>query len=190
MSQVLSLPRPELDAADVPSRPAPPFSRVLTGLAGLALLGAAAGLGSGSAAIAARSVPSALIVGAGALALTSPALLVVHQVLALRAPPHALVAALARALVRLGALALGLTPFVLFFAATSGLAFAVFPLAFAAAAALSAAGAVRELVGAEVGAANPAAAVPMTALSLGWVGLTALVGLRLAVGVVQFVFNV
>lgn len=104
--------------------PAPPLpSRALLGsLLGLLGLGAAAGLGMLELAAPLRVVPSVLFVELGALALTTPALLAIHQFLGLHADVEALVGALAHALVRGGQVAAGLVVVVLAFAVTTDLA--------------------------------------------------------------------
>jgi hypothetical protein len=73
-------------------------------------------------------VPAALL---GALVLTSPALLALHQFLQLRASPEAVVAALARGLVAAGTVATGLAPVALFFAATTRVWVVLLPLSLA-----------------------------------------------------------
>ncbi len=87
--------------------------------AGLSLLGLCVGLGSGDMGMALRSAPTVVLTGLGALVLTGPALLIAHQFLGYRAPPDALIGALVRGFVACGRLALGLSPFVLFFSVTS-----------------------------------------------------------------------
>ena len=69
-----------------------------------------------------QTAPSGLLVHLGALALTGPTLLVAHPFLGLEASPDRLVVALGRAFARAGDLALGLVPFLLFFAATTQVA--------------------------------------------------------------------
>ena len=96
---------------------------------GFAALGLCASLGSESLDAASHTAPSGLIVQAGAMLLTGPALLVGHQFLGLEASVPSLVDAMARAFVRTGTVALGLVPAVLFFSATSGLAPVLFGLA-------------------------------------------------------------
>lgn len=112
-SPPLALPQP---ATPLPSR------ALLGSLLGLLGLGAAAGLGMLELAAPLRVVPSVLFVELGALALTTPALLAIHQFLGLHADVEALVGALAHALVRGGQVAAGLVVVVLAFAVTTDLA--------------------------------------------------------------------
>ena len=106
----------------------PPVPKVLGALGGFGVLGLCAALGTDAPADAARAISTSLLVDAGALVLTAPALLVLHQYLGLNARPADLVAALARAFVGAGGIALGLAPAMLLFSATSGLALGVFVL--------------------------------------------------------------
>lgn len=144
------------------------------GLAGYALLGVVAALGGPEVV---HHGGAGLISGAGALVLTVPALLVVHPFVGLRAPPEALVAAILRPFARVGDVCLGLTPALLLFRATSGLAPALLALALFGSAILGFSLSIRELVRAEPGAVGR-----MTLLAWAWSGLAALIGARLAIG--------
>jgi hypothetical protein len=161
----------------------PGAARLGRAVVGFALLGACAALGAEPSS-AASIGPSALIVDVGALVLTGPTLLVGHQVLGLEAPVTALAGALGNALCRTGDLALALCPALLWFAATSGLASPVLVLFLIGMAAVGLAHAWAGLRDAElaVGPAGSARVVrdaKMQSLTLAWMGLTALVGLRL-----------
>lgn len=161
---------------------APPMTQVATAIGGLALLGCAAALGTRYVDVAVRTAPSAIVIALGAAVLTSPALLVAHQLTAMRSPPEAIVGAIGRGVVRLGALAAGFAPFVLFFAITSGLASWVFGLSLVAAAMLASMSTVQQLVRLEARHADlPVGGPIMAALGAVWVGLTGLVAIRLAV---------
>ena len=176
---------PSVDAsAPRTASAAPSLPIVLSALGGLGLLGTAAGLGTGLLSTALRTAPSGVLIAGGAVLLTSPGLLVVHQLLSLKAPPEQLVTEVARGAVRLGQLAAGLTPFVLFFAITSGLSPVMYAVAFTLACLLAALTTVQGLVRIErEHAGSIAQASPMLALAAGWVGLTSLVALRLAFAV-------
>jgi hypothetical protein len=143
---------------------------------GLVAVTAALGSASGDVVIAASSAVVAPILGA--LVLTAPALVAIHQFLGLDAAPQRLVAALARAFVTSGRIALGLVPVALFFAATSSL----WPLVLAAAIAIPgvamAAVALVELRSAETSAL---VMPPRLALLLvGWCALGVLIAIRIA----------
>jgi hypothetical protein len=134
--------------------------------------------------IAVRTVPSAIVIAMGAAALTSPALLVAHQLMALKAPPEQVVAALGQGVVRLGALCAGLTPFIAFFALTSGLAPVLYALVLVTVCLLASVSTVRALATLENNANPQITAGPaMAALGGVWVLLTGLVALRLAISV-------
>lgn len=151
---------------------------------GFAALGLCASLGSDSLASASQTAPSGLIVQAGAMLLTGPALLVGHQFLGLEASVPSLVDAMARAFVRTGTVALGLVPAVLFFSATSGLAPVLFGLAMFGMGlnglfdAIRGMGQAEREAGAESGRTLRDA--KMQLLAVGWAVLTGLIGLRIA----------
>ena len=167
-----------------PTLTAPRMGTVGTAVGGLLLLGTASALGTGYLDIAVRTLPSAIIIAMGAAALTSPALLVAHQLMALKAPPEHVVAALGQGVVRLGSLCAGLTPFIAFFALTSGLAPILYALVLVAACLLASLSTVRALATLEQHANTQITTGPaMAVLGAVWVGLTGLVALRLAVAV-------
>src|SRR5688572_24939495 len=87
---------PEAPSPAAPSGVAPTPGELLSAVLGFALLGLAAGLGSGDTGESVRAIPSGLLAGGGALVLTGPALVVAHQFLGLGGRPEALVAALGR----------------------------------------------------------------------------------------------
>ena len=91
------------------------LSEVLQAAAGLALLGLAAGVGTGDLATAVRSVPALWGAVLAPLVFTAPALLVIHRFLRLQAEPEQLFRALVRGLAGSSRLAVGLAPIVLFF---------------------------------------------------------------------------
>lgn len=154
-----------------------PPSLLAVGRAALGFLafGGAAAVG-GDFASATQTAPSGLAIHFGAFALTGPTLLVVHPFLGLEAKPDALVAVLARAFVRAGELALGLTPLVVFFATTTTIAGPLFLvlLTFLGGAALL--GAAHELVATEALATGTETARidRMRWLAGGWCLLTVL----------------
>ena len=162
--------------------PVAPFE-LLQGILGLAALGLSAGLGSGDALTAARVLPTGLLVGGGAFALTGPALIVAHQFLGLRATPDALFHAMTRGFAATGRAALGLCPAMLLFSATSGLWAGVLAMFLAALFGLGLAFTVRRLYQAEGGPLSPL----WPALLLSWNGLVGLVALRLAWDAAWFV---
>ena len=139
---VLTMPLPESDAAiagvapaSVPSlavpAAAPPRPDVelpafhtrrwvnARAVGGVAALGLAAGLAGQTDALA-RS-PAGLAAAAGVILLATPALVVGHQYLRMRAAPGALLAAVADAFTRGGVVALGVSPAVVWLSATSDL---------------------------------------------------------------------
>lgn len=164
---------------------APAVGRVLVAVAAMAGAGVAAGLGSGELDVAARAGAVLMGPALGATVLTAPALLAVHQFLGLHGRPERLVAALARALVAGGRVALGLVPVALFFAATSGL----WAMAMAAVVAVPAfvmiAVALVDLQAAEH--ASAPTTPRFTALVLAWAVLAAAIGGRLVVSVATYV---
>lgn len=167
------------DAIVAPVAPA----ELLQGILGLAALGLCAGLGSGDGITAARVVPTGLLVGGGAFALTGPALIVAHQYLGLRATPDALFHAMTRGFAATGRAALGLCPAMLLFSATSGLWAGVLGMFLAGLFGLGLAFTVRRLSQAEGGPFS----VRWSTLLLAWNGLVSLVALRLAWDAAWFV---
>jgi len=142
---------------------------------GFAALGLVAGLGSDDPA---STIPAALLVDVGALALTAPALLVLHQYLGLEASPADLASAMGTAYVRAGNLALGLTPFLLFFSATSGLAAGLFALLLAVVGGSALIVAAKGMVAAHDDRTR-LGVLKLRGLLLTWCGLTVLIGLRI-----------
>lgn len=86
---------------------------------GVAALGLAAGLAGQTEALA--RAPAGLAAAVGVILLATPALVVGHQYLRMRASPGALLAAVADAFTRGGVVALGVSPAVLWLSATSDL---------------------------------------------------------------------
>ena len=167
-----------------PTSPRAGLSAVGIAAGGLVLLGTAAALGTGQLDLALRTAPSAAFMTLGAVVLTSPALLVAHQLLTMSAPPDALVDAITRSVGRMGALCAGLSPFVLFWSVTSGLAPWMYGLSLLCAAGLTGATALSALVQAERShTETTVASVPMGFVATAWLGLTALIALRLGVSV-------
>ncbi|MCO4744913.1 MAG: hypothetical protein KC912_08990 [Proteobacteria bacterium] len=168
----------------------PTLAHLAIAMAQFALLGAAAGIGSGDLATAVRTVPSGLAVGTGALVMTAPALVVMHQFLGLAADPDALVHTLSRGLVRGGRLAFGFAPMALFFATTTNLWAVFLTLVLAATGGTILMRLMVDLRRVEIQhpAPNPATrGFTMTALTAGWAGLAVLIALRLAWDVAAFV---
>ncbi len=151
-------------------------------LAGYALLGGVAILGSRAGASAS---PVLLLPAVGCLLLTVPALLVAHSFLGLRAGPGALLTAIARPFSRVGEVALGLVPALLLFRATSGaLAETVLLGMGLTLAILGFTLAIRHVIAAET-ATTPGlgGVLKMYGLTWAWAALAALIGARLAAGV-------
>ncbi len=171
--------RGEAEGEEVPVAELPAPAEIARGLGGLLALGAAGVLGGGGA----TALPVGLWSGLGALALTAPALLVVHQFVRGRAAPEAVVGTLGSAIAKGGALALGLVPLQLFFSCTThrGTAFLALLLGCTAVGTLASAAA--ELVRWErragaVGGQLVAAGV----LAWSWALITLFIGLRLGWG--------
>jgi exosortase/archaeosortase len=141
---------------------------------GFVALGLAGALAQGPAP-ALHAAPGGLAVHLGAYALTAPSLLVVHPFLGLDARPDALVAILARGFVRAGDLALGLTPLLAFFALTTTIGPALFPILLGCAGAAALVGVAGELVATEA----PAGLRRMQALTAAWCALTVLGAARI-----------
>ena len=187
MSPTLPLSPPAVPAAIA----MPNVVEIIGACGSLALLGVCAGLGAGEVAVAARAVPAGLLVAAGAVILTGPALVVAHQYQGLQADPQQLVSALSRGFVTCGEIALGLSPILLFFSATSGLWSALYSLFVAGAGAFGGAVTARQLLRAET-AAQPdgvdlTARAGMGGLVLAWSTLAALIALRIGWGMATFV---
>ncbi len=179
-------------------------------LVGLGLLGAAAGLGAlgdtpdhfshtSRWGITLRMIPATVLNIGGAVLLSSPALVAIHQYLDLRARPEALAAALTRGVILVGQLAAGLAPVVLFFSATTNLWLPAFLASMLGLGAVGYIVCARELTkaeraGAESGddaetSASVEPAPRFHALVHGWLLLTLLIALRLGVDLADFVLN-
>ncbi len=162
-------------------------------MGGFLSLGAAAGAGSGHWDTALRMVPTALLDVTGALLLSTPALLVVHQFLDLRARPEQLISAMSSALARTGHLAWGLSWVVLFFAATSSLWLPALLCSMAGlcvvAFVLCRDGLNRAEREASEGESEPIISPRFTVLIHGWLFLTVLIALRLGFDLGAFVLH-
>lgn len=185
--------RPPERFVPIPDARAPeplPSHAVFGALAGLTGLGAAAALGMLDSDAPLRLVPSVLLVDLGALALTTPALLAIHQFLGLHANVEDLVAALARALVRGGQVAGGLVVVVLAFAVTTDLAIVALLGALLAVGVFTNVVGCRELARVESLARGDRSGIlePRFALTLvGWTILSWAIALRIAVHVGRWV---
>jgi len=161
----------------------PGASTVGRAVIGFALIGLVTALGSSGLEGATRVLPAALVVDLGALVLTGPALLVGHQYLGLEAEVTELVGVLSWVFCRAGTVALGLCPALLFFSATSGLAPSLLVLSLVGITGMALLDGYSGLLSAERAAGSEDSqrmrAVKMQGLVLFWMGLTALVGLRL-----------
>lgn len=142
---------------------------------GVAALGLAAGL-AGQAEALVRA-PAGLVIGAGVMLLATPALVVGHQYLQMRANPAALLAAVADAFARGGVVALGGAPAVLWLAATSDMGPTVGVLGLFGVGTFALFRVLVNLVRVErlAGGSTEGA----TGFALLWTGLAALIGLRL-----------
>lgn len=174
MSATLDSPMPTAAAGPSPTE----FAQ---GFLGFVLLAACAGLGAGDAMVATRTAPTGLLVGGGALALTGPTLIAMHQFLGLSATPDALAASLLRGFATTGRAALGLCPAMLLFASTSGLWAPVLLLLGGIAGGLGFRYTFQRLVEAE---GRPSAAFGL--LITGWAGLVAMIALRLTLDAARF----
>lgn len=163
----------------------PPVAHVLGAVAAMAAVAAAAALGAADVGTLVRAIPALVAPALGAAVLTAPALLAVHQFLGLDAPPERLVAAIARALVAGGRVALGLVPIALLFAVTSGLWPLVLVLAVLVPGVTMTAVALVGLRGAETTA--PVMPPRFALLLVGWAGLWLAIALRIAVSMAQLV---
>lgn len=187
MEQVLTdAPLAELDETRATSSPVvdlPSPAAMGRATLGFLALGVTAALGGDGGLTAANLAPSGLLVQAGAMVLTGPAMLVGHQFLGLEASVPSLVNAMAGAFVRTGTVALGLVPAVLYFSATSGLGPFMFGMAMVGMGLNGLFDATAGMRTAELQAGEGNGALrdaKMTMLALGWAGLTGLIGLRIA----------
>lgn len=156
----------------------PSLRELVHGMGGLLALGAAGVVGAHG--LAPSALPGVLWTSAGAVVLTGPALLVVHQFLGLQAAPDRVVGALAWALARAGHLALGLVPFQVFFSVTTARGPGLLALLLAGLGSVGLVAAMRGVVDAErATGATGRSLMNAHALAVGWAGLTLLVGLRL-----------
>ncbi len=195
-----------ISQAGTPTSAVARVRELLVSLTGFLALGAAAGLGTGNWQLAIKMVPTALLDVSGALLLSTPALLVVHQFLDLRAKPEHLISAIATGIARTGNLAWGLAWVVMFFAATSslwlvallasmaGLAVVAFVLCrdgLHAAEAQACAQQAPPSAGSPTGSAGALANVSpkFSLLVFGWLALTVLIALRLGFDLGAFVLQ-
>lgn len=107
------------DPTPIPA--APSLREVIVAAVTMGLVAVTAAMGSADGGVVVAAASAVVAPTLGALVLTAPALVAIHQFLGLHAPPQRLVVALARAFVASGRIALGLVPVALFFSATSGL---------------------------------------------------------------------
>jgi hypothetical protein len=187
---------PGLPAAPAHWRPSSPLNapastpsvpRVLASLAAMLLLACAAALGAADAELMLRASPALVVPTLGAVVLTAPALLAVHQFLGLDAAPERMIAALARAVDHGGRIALGLVPLALFFAVTTGL----WPLVLAAAVVLPglAMTAVALLGLREAETAAEVMPPRFALLLVGWAVLWLAIAVRICVSMAQLVIG-
>jgi hypothetical protein len=146
---------------------------------GLLVLGAAVGLGTGDALLSARVGPGFALPIGGAMLLTTPGLVVAHQFLDVPAPLGALVGGVARGLRAAGVLAWGFAPFAAYFSATAPgwwpVLAGVLGAVLASTALVVAGGQITRVEW------TPAQALKWNGVVVGWVALTAAIGVRLAV---------
>lgn len=180
-----SAPEPWVPPAESPAAATPSVAAVLSSIAAMAAVAGAAALGAAEPAVLVRALPALAAPALGAVVLTAPALLAVHQFLGLDAAPERLVAALGRAVVAGGQIALGLVPVVLFFAATSTL----WPVALAAAVAIPGiAMAAVAIMGLRDAEGDALVMPPRFALLLvGWAGLALAIAARIAASMAELV---
>jgi len=139
--------------------------------------------------------PTALLDVTGALLLSTPALLVAHQFLDLRARPEHLITAISSGLTQTGKLAWGLSWGVLFFAATSSLWLPALMCSMAGLGFVAYVLCRDNLNAVELAAArehDPKAtgiSPKFTLLVHGWLGLTVLIALRLGFDLGSFVLT-
>jgi hypothetical protein len=150
---------------------------LLRAVSGYALLGLLAGAAAPWAGLEASILP---VAGAGVL--TTPALLVTHQYLRLKADPSLLVAELAKGALDLGEIALALTPALGLFWLTTNITPTMFLLSYLGAGTLALALTVLRLIRVERSAGGGLGqSLGIVVLAVGWAGLSALIGLRLLV---------
>jgi hypothetical protein len=95
------------------------LGEVATAAGGLLAAGLALGLGAGSVEAVARVAPLLLAPAVGSVVLTTPALVVAHQILKVDSPVTGLGEALSRAVLRVGQVGWGFAPVTLLFAVTA-----------------------------------------------------------------------
>lgn len=142
---------------------------------GVTALGLAAGLAGQTEALA--RAPAGLAAAVGVILLATPALVVGHQYLRMRATPGALLAAVADGFTRGGVVALGVSPAVLWLSATSDLGPAVGLLTLCGLGAFVLLRTLLNLVDVERLAGGSTEGAGTFALL--WTGLAGLIGLRL-----------
>lgn len=190
---ILAMPLPE--SAAVPGEIAPPAARTsppprpdvdppafhtrawvhARAVGGVAALGLAAGVAGQTDALA--RAPAGLAAAVGVILLATPALVVGHQYLRMRASPGSLLSAVADAFARGGVVALGVSPAVLWLSATSDLGPTVGLLALCGLGAFVLLRALLNLVDVERLAGGSTEGAGTFALL--WTGLAGLIGLRL-----------
>ena len=166
-----SPPHPDLSPPDFHARPWVHARAV----GGIAALGLAAGV-AGQAEALARA-PAGLAAAVGVILLATPALVVGHQYLRMRASPGALLSAVADAFTRGGVVALGVSPAVVWLSATSDLGPTVGALVLFALGAFVLLRTLLNLVDVERLAGGSTEGAGTFALL--WTGLGGLIGLRL-----------
>jgi hypothetical protein len=176
---------PPPSAAAIEAEAIPSVTEVMGSVAAMAAVACAAALGAADVGTMVRAIPALVAPALGAAVLTAPALLAVHQFLGLDAPPERLVAAIARALVHGGRVALGLVPIALLFAVTSGLWPLVLVTAVLVPGITMTAVALVGLRAAETAA--PVMSPRFALLLVGWATLWLAVALRIAISMAQLV---
>ncbi len=162
---------PSLPVAEAPAE-APSAAFVAGGVAGLLALGGSAALAAGDL----RLLGGPLLAAIGSAALTTPTLVVAHELCGVDAPPARSVQVVVTTVARTGQLALWLSPIVLFFAAASYAWAGVYLVA------LLGLGGVALFAGASrLRRLDPAKALPV-AVSFGWAVLAGAVALHLLGG--------
>jgi hypothetical protein len=167
------------------SRPAPPaplpsVTELFVSVGGLVALSAVWAMSATNVTEALTGLSVGLYVVLGAVVLTAPALLVTHQFLGLSAPIEDVVGALAMPLIRVGQLAMGFSPAVLFFHITTHWGGFAHALVLGCAGMVGLMSAATSLYEAEKLAGTAFSAGNMVLIAGGWALLTAIIGLRLA----------
>ena len=102
-----------------PAHPPAIVRRLRFALLGYLSFGLSGALGMPSLAFGLRSIPAVFAIALGTAVLTSPSLIVAHQLMGLSASPRDLAEQIAAAVLRLGELALGFSPMLLTYALSS-----------------------------------------------------------------------